>query len=348
MRQTSNYYLPTGTRIAHKTGYVDDIRTDAGMVELDTGLGERNNRLGESDTSVLLYCVMTHDNVDRGSSSQNDADLMIGEIGRIAYQAFRNRGPVVAPGLVQTLRTGSRGDWVDGLQRTLNGRLQSSPNMSVDGAFGPDTDSSVRRFQTENSLPSSGLVAGEQLSVGQMLSGLMLPSGNEASVALAEHLGGRVLGEDRGEGTPDFIAAMNTTGTQLGMLQTTYENTHGWTSKGHLTTAADFAILAKAAMQLPHFREIVGTARFECRVGCESGYQRDVTWKNTNRLLGYEGFTGITTGTTNTAGCCLVASGTHDGQELIVVVLGSTSSDARYIDARNLFRYGWSKLGSSD
>ncbi|TWT59299.1 serine hydrolase [Allorhodopirellula solitaria] len=434
-------YLPAGARIAHKTGYVDDIRTDAGWVETVDG--------------TMLYCVMTHDNVDRGSSDQNSADLVIGEIGRIAYETFKNQAPVTAPSLVQTLRTGSRGDLVEGLQRTLNGRMQPSPSMEVDGVFGPETKSVVRRFQTEKNLAATGivdrdfwmalgpiisaaeaaavpahatppkaklaadslsgpplttasawtivdaksgieiagsssgeqrhpasvtkimtaylvlelaekqpqvleelltfsraaddvigssseLVAGEQISVGDLLYGLLLPSGNDASVALAEHFGGRVSGGEYGDGLQDFIAAMNSTAERLGMLHTTYKNTHGLTSNGHLTTAADLAILAKAAMQLPLFRKIVGTARYVCRVGSESGYQRDVAWKNTNRLLRYEGFTGIKTGTTSAAGCCLVASGTRDGIELIVVVLGSASSDSRYIDSRNLFRWGWS------
>ena len=128
------------------------------------------------------------------------------------------------------------------------------------------------------------------------------------------------------------------------MEKTGYENTSGLTSGGHMSTAADLAVLAKTAMQLPKFRKIVGTARHRSRIGSQSGYQRDVVWKNTNRLLGYEGFTGIKTGTTGSAGCCLVASGERDKTELIVVVLGSSSSDSRYVDARNLFRWGWTAI----
>jgi len=70
-----------------------------------------------------------------------------------------------------------------------------------------------------------------------------------------------------------------------------------------------------------------------------------VMWKNTNRLLAIEGFGGVKTGTTDEAGACLVSCGRRGKDELIVVVLGSTSSDARYLDARNLFLWAWRHRG---
>jgi D-alanyl-D-alanine carboxypeptidase (penicillin-binding protein 5/6) len=66
-----------------------------------------------------------------------------------------------------------------------------------------------------------------------------------------------------------------------------------------------------------------------------------VVWRNTNRLLPIAGYSGVKTGTTAAAGCCLAAWGEHEGRELVVVVLGATSTDARYVDARNLFAHGW-------
>ena len=74
------------------------------------------------------------------------------------------------------------------------------------------------------------------------------------------------------------------------------------------------------------------------------GYQRPVAWKNTNRLLGIEGFHGVKTGTTTAAGACLVSHGERDGRALLVSVLGSASSDSRYVDSRNLYRWAWSQL----
>jgi D-alanyl-D-alanine carboxypeptidase (penicillin-binding protein 5/6) len=103
--------------------------------------------------------------------------------------------------------------------------------------------------------------------------------------------------------------------------------------------------LARAALELPLFRQITSTRQHGTTVTGKGGYQRNLVWKNTNRLLGIEGYQGVKTGTTGAAGACLVAHGERDGRELIVVVLGSTSSDARYVDARNLFRWAWIQSG---
>ena len=76
-----------------------------------------------------------------------------------------------------------------------------------------------------------------------------------------------------------------------------------------------------------------------------SGQSRNVIWANTNKLLEFEGYDGVKTGTTNGAGACLVASGKLGDDRLIVVILGAPSSDARYADARNLFRWAWHRRG---
>ena len=76
-----------------------------------------------------------------------------------------------------------------------------------------------------------------------------------------------------------------------------------------------------------------------CRITLRS------TWNNTNKLLDIEGYDGIKTGTTSAAGSCLVASGRRGKDHLIVVVLGATSNDSRYIDTRNLFRWAWTQRG---
>ena len=81
-----------------------------------------------------------------------------------------------------------------------------------------------------------------------------------------------------------------------------------------------------------------------CTVTGPGGYRRHVLWQNTNRLLEIEGYAGVKTGTTPAAGACLVSFGTRGGRDLIVVVLGAATSDARYIDARNLFRWAWTNV----
>ena len=76
-----------------------------------------------------------------------------------------------------------------------------------------------------------------------------------------------------------------------------------------------------------------------------AGRSRDVVWTNTNKLLETEGYDGVKTGTTTAAGACLVASGRLGDDHLIVVVLGAGSSEGRYADARNLFRWAWRQRG---
>ncbi|MEX2175629.1 MAG: serine hydrolase [Pirellulaceae bacterium] len=197
---------------------------------------------------------------------------------------------------------------------------------------------------------TAGVRTGEQLSVGELLYGLLLPSGNDASVALAEHFGSRVEEASGRREPPDgatelsatqFIAAMNARAAKLGMAETHYANPHGLTAKEHKSSARDLLKLAHAALQNPLLKKIVGTRQHGTRVVGPGGYERNIVWKNTNRLLATEGYLGLKTGTTDAAGACLVACGERDGRELIVVVLGSASSDARYVDARNLFRWGW-------
>jgi D-alanyl-D-alanine carboxypeptidase (penicillin-binding protein 5/6) len=161
---------------------------------------------------------------------------------------------------------------------------------------------------------------------------LLLPSGNDAATAFAEHFAPRVGG---------FIAEMNRQAAKLGMADTHYENPHGLPAKDHQSSARDLVKLGYAAMQNPLFRQYVSTRQHGTKVTGEGGYERNVVWKNTNKLLAIDGYSGIKTGTTTAAGACLVSWGERDGRELIVVILGATHTDSRYIDARNLFRWAW-------
>ena len=193
---------------------------------------------------------------------------------------------------------------------------------------------------------SAMLRPGDRVSVREMLYGLMLPSGNDASVALGEHVGARLTGAAAADGVAvdpldRFVARMNATAAELGLARTSYRNTHGKTAPGHETTAAEIAALVRVAMELPLFRAIVATRQRGATIESVDGSRRPVVWKNTNRLLPIEGYSGVKTGTTAVAGCCLAAWGERDGRALVVVVLGSTTTDARYVDARNLFMHGW-------
>ncbi|MEX2093116.1 MAG: hypothetical protein WD971_10590, partial [Pirellulales bacterium] len=185
--------------------------------------------------------------------------------------------------------------------------------------------------------------AGEKLAVGELLYGLLLPSGNDASVAFAEHFGKR-LTPDAKSSYDGFIAAMNRKAAEIGMKSTHFANPHGLTAEGHQTTAGDLARLATLAFKQPEFRKRVGTAQHGSTVDSVSGYKRNVVWKATNQLLKTEGYDGIKTGTTGAAGCCLVSTAERDGRRLVIVALGAPSTESRYVDTRNLYRWAWNNL----
>lgn len=203
---------------------------------------------------------------------------------------------------------------------------------------------SERADQTPGS--TAGVRAGESIRVGDLLYGLLLPSGNDASIAFAEHFGARVDvgGDEKLDSAERFIAAMNRTATKLKMEGTHFVNPHGLTADAHRSTCNDLVRLAIAARQLPLFRQVTSCRQYGCQATGESGYKRNLKWENTNRLLPIDGYTGIKTGSTSAAGACLVSSAVRGKRELIVVVLGSAASAARYSDTRNLYAWAWRQL----
>ncbi len=187
---------------------------------------------------------------------------------------------------------------------------------------------------------TSGLKTGEKLTVRELLYGLLLPSGNDAATAFAEHFGGRLKAEGKADdATAKFVAEMNRTAKALKMEETKYLDPHGLGL--NKASARDLLTLAFAALKNATFAKYVATRRYKCEVTDADGKKREVTWNNTNKLLDIEGYEGVKTGTTTAAGACLVASGKHDSDHLLLVVLGSASNDGRYADARNLYKWAW-------
>lgn len=208
---------------------------------------------------------------------------------------------------------------------------------------------SVRADETRGS--TADIRSGESLPLSEALYGLMLPSGNDMSVAIAEHLGNRIheslqLQTDPAQSLPDdpllkFVNAMNLEAQRLGMNSTTYRNPHGMTDAQHKSTPNDLALLGRQILQNPLLQTVVSTRQRGTTVRGPGGYQRNVLWKNTNELLAIEGYEGVKTGTTDQAGACLVSSSRKNQQQLILVVLGSAASESRYTDSRNLYRWAW-------
>lgn len=440
--------LPAATKVAHKTGSVNAVRTDAGIIFTPSG--------------PIAICVMTAENEDKRWSRENTAEILCGRVARAAYDYFNPPGFAKTPDTQPRLAVGATGPLVEALQRTLNARLSPSPELGVDGEFGPVTREAVIRFQREQQLPTTGdvgpetwkaigplrneavpvpdpavvngeqlprerseslsapplvtckawaiadaktgvllwgynerqkmhfasttkmmtayvvlklaeqnpnvlseevtfsqraddtigssaeLRAGEKLPVRELLFGLLLPSGNDAAVALAEHFGRRFAAGSSGSANnvdplESFVGEMNRAARSLGMPDSHFCNPHGLTDNNHQSTAADLVVLAYAGRRLPNFREYITTRQHGYTVNSTAGYTRNVLWKNSNKLLAIHGYDGVKTGTTDAAGACLVSSGQHDGDELLVVILGSATSDARYVDSRNLFRWAWNQ-----
>jgi D-alanyl-D-alanine carboxypeptidase (penicillin-binding protein 5/6) len=209
----------------------------------------------------------------------------------------------------------------------------------------PGLDEKIRFSEQADRTPgsTSGVHAGETAPARELLYGLLLPSGNDAAAAFAEHYGPRLPPTDGADPQARFVAEMNRTAQALGLRETHFANPHGLPAPGHRSSARDLARLAHATLADPTLAAVVATPRRGVRLLGADGQARDVVWSNTNKLLDFEGYDGVKTGTTTAAGACLVASGHRGGDRLIVVVLGAPSSDARYVDARNLFRWAWTR-----
>jgi len=206
---------------------------------------------------------------------------------------------------------------------------------------------------------TSEVKTGESLSVRDALHALLLPSGNDAGNALAEHFNQRFAPPDAtllklGLSNPvlasrvNFIAEMNRHARAIGMNDTVYRASFGDGGKttDRTTTARDLCLLAATAMKNPVFREMVATQKHEGSITKADGAKRTQKWENTNPLLKLDlGYDGIKTGMTNQAGYCLVASGRRGGDHLIVAVLGCVDEATRSADMRNLFRWAWRMRG---
>ena len=164
-----------------------------------------------------------------------------------------------------------------------------------------------------------GLLPGDCFTVTDLLYGLMLPSGNDAALALGRYL----TGSDE-----DFVIAMNTLLHRLGLEDSSFANPHGLHEAGHHASAYDLAMLARYGMTLPEFAAVVGETYWTARG------TRELSMRNGNYMLGsYPDVDGVKTGFTEEAGLTLVASATRDGRQLFVVLLNAPNrfNEARWL-----------------
>ena len=170
------------------------------------------------------------------------------------------------------------------------------------------------------------LKEGEQMTVDDMLKAVAVVSGNDAAVALAEHLAGSESA---------FVERMNQRAHELGMEDTNFLNCTGLPAAGHLTSAYDIALMSRALIGHAKIREYTTIWMDTIRDG-------QFQLANTNKLVRfYEGCTGLKTGSTDSALYCLSATAERDGMELIAVVMKSPTSAQRFESAKSLLNFGF-------
>lgn len=178
------------------------------------------------------------------------------------------------------------------------------------------------------------LSPGEQVSVRNLLHGIVTLSGNDASVVLAECIAGT---------EPAYVARMNAEAKRLGMTNTNYGNTTGWPDEGvTYTTARDLARLAEATIQeTPElYKEFYGQESFTW--GRTMGGGQPITQSNRNPLLGkVQGADGLKTGHTEEAGYCFTGSAEQDGRRLVMVLAGLPSWNSRVDESVRFMNWGF-------
>ena len=173
-----------------------------------------------------------------------------------------------------------------------------------------------------------GLHAEDKISVHDLLYGLLLCSGNDAAVALAEYVGGDVS---------HFANLMNSKTSELGLTSTHFVTPHGIDNDDHYTTAYELALITNYALKNETFRKIVGTKIYNVSI---NGYSKNLS--NTNELLGnLDGVYGVKTGFTNGANRCLVTSVKRNNMDLICIVLGADTKKDRTKDSCQLIEYAF-------
>ena len=178
------------------------------------------------------------------------------------------------------------------------------------------------------------LAEGEQMSVDDLLKAVCVSSGNDAAVALAEHVAGV---------TELFVEQMNNRARELGMKDTHFVNCTGLTAEGHVTSAHDIALMSREL--LLHHPEV----RRYTTIWMDTLRNGTFGLSNTNKLIRfYDGATGLKTGFTQEAGYCISATAERDGMELIAVIMKGNTSDSRNADAKTLLNYGFSTYALVD
>lgn len=258
-------------------------------------------------TMLLTFTLTANAELDLGLKA-GSAYLIEQSTGRVLYQ--QNADVKYAPASVTKVMT-----MLLVMEALDGGRISLDDEVSVSEHAASMGGSQVY------------LEVGERMSVHNMLKAVAVASGNDAAVALAEHV----------YGTEEvFVEKMNQRARELGMNDTHFVNCNGLDEEGHLTTAHDIALMSAELLKHPKILEYTGIWMDTLRNG-EFGIS------NTNKLIRfYKGANGLKTGSTSTAKYCLSASALRNNMQLIAVVMCAPTSDDRFASAKKLLDYGFS------
>ena len=190
----------------------------------------------------------------------------------------------------------------------------------------------------------ASLQEGEELTVEELLNVLLIPSANDAAVALAEHIAGSV---------ENFATMMNNKAKELGCLNTNFINPNGVHDNNHYSTAYDLALIGQYAMKFDDILRIAKVTQYTLPKTNKYDEENRI-FNTTNGLVNknekyyYPNCTGLKTGYTDKSGYCIVATAEKNGVELLEVVLGSESISDRYEDCIELFDYGFENYSNQN
>lgn len=267
--------------------------------------------------TILAANIDTTDyNPDKIETNSPSALLMDAKTGKILYSknAFERKYPASTTKLMTAILT------------LENCELDEVVTVSHNAIFSIPVGYSHASLQEE-----------EKLTVEQLLNVLLIPSANDAAVALAEHISGSV---------EEFVEMMNNKAKELGCIDTHFINPNGIHNENHYSTAYDLAIIGRYAMKFEDIMRITKVSQYTLPKTNKYNQENRI-FNTTNGLVNenseyfYSSATGLKTGYTDKSGYCIVATAKKGDVELLEVVLGSETIDERYNDCKNLFDYGF-------
>lgn len=298
---------------------------------------------------LVLVVLMAHAGIARAVAwplppSEPEDTLELGPVQMAPAPGGGFSPPVLAAGKAPRVSAGAAVlmDWETGevlyAKNAFQRRAPASTTKVLTALIAleraPDLSQVVTVSRRAAGTPGSSMHirTGERYTLHDLLFGLLLRSGNDAAVAIAEHLAGSVEA---------FADLMNRRAAALGAKSSHFMNPHGLDHPMHYTTAYDLTLISRVAMANPRFAAIAGTRERQLTYELLG---RSTVLNNTNRLLwSFNGADGGKTGTTGLAGACLFASASRTGQRLLAVVLHAGN---RWNDAAGLLEYGFREYQS--